>query len=303
MFAISTRVAIRTLNLNSIEYMIQEAFTGIRRNGIMAFASITTVALSLTVLGAFVLAAMGANNFAAVQLREFEIAVFMNKGIDEEQTAKVAAEVRQIPGVKSVTIRSREEEWKRFKLETPEFESAGTSAKVLPNAMDVRVGEPNQTVWISSKIRELKSVHEVNFADEDFDRVMKIIKAIRAIGTFGAIVLLIVTAMIISNAIRLTLYARRAEIRTMQLVGATNQFIRIPLVLEGILFGALGAVVAWGLLRFMSTYASRVSLTVPSLRNLSAGLGSAEIMIGLGILGAVIGAVGSVLSIRRFLRD
>jgi cell division transport system permease protein len=291
------------LNLNSIEYVIQEAFAGIRRNGVMAFASITTVALSLTVLGAFVLAAMGARNFAAVQLREFEIAVFMNKGITEADTAKIADDVRKIAGVKSVSIRSREEEWRRFKLETPEFESAGTSASVLPNAMDVRVGEPSQTVWISSKIRAMKSVHEVNFADEDFDRVMSVIRVIRGTGTLGAIVLLIVTAMIISNAIRLTLYARRAEIRTMQLVGATNEFIRIPLVIEGILFGAIGAAAAWALLRLMSTYISKASLTIPSLRDLSAGIGDIQLLFGLMIVGAVIGAVGSWMSIRRFLHD
>jgi len=291
------------LNLNSIEYVIQEAFAGIRRNGVMAFASITTVALSLTVLGAFVMAAMGARNFAAVQLREFEIAVFMNKDINEAGTAKVADDIRQIVGVKSVTIRSREEEWRRFKLETPEFESAGTSSSVLPNVMDVRVSEPSQTVWISSKIRAMKAVHEVNFADEDFDRVMSVIRVIRGTGTFGAIVLLIVTAMIISNAIRLTLYARRAEIRTMQLVGATNEFIRVPLVIEGILFGAIGAVAAWALLRLMSTYIGRTSLTIPSLRDLSAGISSPQLLFGLMLVGAVIGAVGSWMSIRRFLHD
>lgn len=291
------------MNLNSIEYVIQESFAGIRRNGVMAFASITTVALSLTVLGAFVMAAMGARNFAAVQLREFEIAVFMNKGVNEKDTARIANDVRKIPGVKSVSIRSREEEWRRFKLETPEFESAGTSASVLPNAMDVRVGEPSQTVWISSRIRSMKSVHEVNFADEDFDRVMSVIRVIRGTGTLGAIILLIVTAMIISNAIRLTLYARRAEIRTMQLVGATNEFIRIPLVIEGILFGAIGSGAAWAILRLMSTYVGRTSLTIPALRDLSAGIGSAELLAGLMLAGGAIGAIGSWMSIRRFLHD
>lgn len=291
------------MNLNSLEYVIQEAFTGIKRNGLMAFASITTIALSLSVLGAFVLAAMGARNFAAVQLKEFEIAVFMNKNISDTETDKIASEIRKIPGVKSVEIRSREEEWKRFKLETPEFESAGTNAKVLPNAMDVRVSEPSKTVWISSKIRAMKAVHEVNFADEDFDRVMSIIRVVKGTGTFGAIILLVVTVMIISNAIRLTLYARRAEIRTMQLVGATNEFIKVPLVLEGILFGILGAGLAWSLLRLLSTYTSRTSYAIPSLRHLSAGVGPLELAVGLVVVGGIIGAIGSLLSIRRFLHD
>lgn len=291
------------MNLTSIEYVIQEAFTGIRRNGVMAFASITTVALSLTVLGAFALAALSASNFATVQLREFEIAVFTDRGISDSDVNKIAQDIRKIQGVKTVEMRSRSEEWRRIKLEQPGFETAGTTESVLPYALDVRVDEPSLTSRISTKIREMKNVDDVNFASDTFDKVMSVVKAVRAIGYFGVLVLLVVTAMIVSNAIRLTLYARRAEIRTMQLVGATNQFIRIPLVLEGVLFGILGAIVAWTLLRVGSSYFSSASITIPALNDLRSGIGSSELITGLVIIGSIIGAAGSLLSMRRFLHD
>ena len=134
-------------------------------------------------------------------------------------------------------------------------------------------------------------------------RVMAVARVVKALSAAGVVVLLITTAFIISNAIKLTLYARRLEIRIMQLVGATNQFIRLPLVIEGVVFGAIGAVAAWVLLTLGGSYVSSVAQRIVFLGRITSGIGNGQLAIGLIVVGAAIGAAGSFVSIRRFLHD
>jgi cell division transport system permease protein len=292
------------VKLRNIEFVIQEAFTGIWRNGLMAFASISTIALSLGVLGAFVLAAMGANNFAAAQVGRFQIGVFMHDDADLKQTEAAAARIRKMHGVGSVEVRDRDKEWREFKSLHPDISSAGLPTNVLPFAMDVKVTEPDRLPVIASRIRSMGGIDAVREGRETFGRVMAVAGVIKVISIAGVIMLLITTAFIISNAIRLTLYARRREIRIMQLVGATNEFIRLPLIIEGMVFGIAGAIVAWCLLRLGSTYMAHAADKVtPLLGQVSSGMMPITQALSLIILGAAIGTAGSFVSIRRFLKD
>ena len=291
------------MNLRSFEYVMQEAFTGIQRNGLMAFASISTIALSLAVLGAFVLSALGANHFAAAQIDKFEIAVFA-KDNNQASAESAADKIRKMDGVVSANVRSRDEEWGNFKRQHPDIESAGLPLNPLPFRIDVRVSDHSRTAAIATKIRMLKSIDAVREGRETLGRVMAVAQVVKGISIAGVIILLITTAFIISNAIKLTLYARRREIRIMQLVGATNEFIRLPLVIEGIFFGAAGAFCAWALLHVGGTYVSHTASSItPMLRQFASGLQPGALALSLLILGAAIGAAGSLVSIRRFLRD
>lgn len=292
------------MNLSNIEFLIQEAFTGIRRNGLMAFASISTITLSLGVLGAFVLVALGANNFASSQVGKFQVAVFMVNSADRARTETVAAKIKKLPCVRSIEIRDRDKEWADFKHQRPDIESAGIRTNVLPYAMDVKITDPSRTASISNLIRSMGGVDRVNEGRETLSRLMAIIRVIKGISLIGVAILLITVIFIISNAIKLTLYARRREIRIMQLVGATNWFIRVPLIIEGIVFGSIGAFAAWILLLIGGEYAARsISEITPFLSQFNANVEPFEFAFILMALGAVIGAAGSFVSIRRFLRD
>lgn len=303
-FAISTGAYTRIVNPRNIEFLIQEAFTGIRRNGVMAFASISTVALSLSVLGAFVLAAIGANNFAARQMNEFEIAVFMTGKATQALADKTAERIREMPGVESVTVKDRQREWAAFKRQHPDIESAGLPLNPLPYALVVKLADKSRTAAVASQIRRMPGIDRVQEAQATLERVMAVARVIRVISIVGGWMLLITAVFIISNAIRLTLYARRREIRIMQLVGATNSFIRIPLVIEGIVFGAAGALAAWVLLQAGAGYLAHAARTVlPLLADAGSDISPGEMAAALVTVGVAIGALGSLVSIRRFLRD
>ena len=292
------------MSFRSIEFLIQEAFTGIRRNGLMAFASITTIALSLGVLGAFVLLALGANHFAASQLNEFEIAVFVLPRAGKPGAELVADKIARMKYVETVEVKDRDEEWARFKRERPDIQAAGLPINPLTYRLQVRVSEPDRTSAIAAQIRTLPNVDKVNEGRDVLAKVIAITRFLRIVSVIGALALLVTAVFIISNAIRLTLYARRREIRIMQLVGATNWFIKIPLVIEGIVFGALGALMAVLLLRLGSHYTSGFATRFARfLAEFRSGIDAVQLGALLVSLGAVIGALGSYMSIRRFLHD
>ena len=297
------KVCIKTVKFRSLEYIIEEAFTGIRRNGLMAFASISTIALSLGVLGAFVLTALGANHFAANQIDRFEIAVFVKNGM-AAQVDSITANIKKMDGVSSVSTLDRDKEWAEFKRQHPDIESAGLPLNPLPYTLDVKIADHSRTAVIASKIRGMGGIDAVREGREVLGRVMAVAQVAKVVSIAGVIVLLITSVFIISNAIKLTLYARRREIRIMQLVGATNQFIRLPLVIEGIVFGAAGALVAWLLLHVGSSYMAHVGRRITGLvGQLSSGVDTGTLAFWLVVLGAAIGAAGSLVSIRRFLHD
>ncbi len=291
------------MNFSSVEFLIQEAFTGIRRNGLMAYASISTIALSLGVLGAFVLVALGANNFAASQISKFEIAAYMDVKATEAQTQDLAKTIRKMPYVASVTVRSRQEEWAKFKRDNPNIESAGLQSNPIPFSLDVKVTDAARTTYIANKVRAMGNVGKVSDGREILGRVMAVARVVRGISVAGVVVLLITAVFIISNAIKLTLYARRREIRIMRLVGATNWFIRVPLVIEGIVFGAAGAFAAWLLLRLGGSYVAHTANKLPMMSRFSSDVTPTVLALVLIILGIVIGAAGSFVSIRKFLHD
>lgn len=303
MSAIKTKALINKLNLSSIEFLIQEAFTGIRRNGLMAFASISTIALSLGVLGAFVLVALGANHFTASQIGKFEVAVYMANDANMAKTQSVADTIKKMQDVASVRVLSKEEEWARFKRSNPNIESAGLQNNPLPFSVDVKVSDASRTTYIANKIRLMGGVHTVRDGREELGRVMALARVVRGISIAGVIILLITAVFIISNAIKLTLYARRREIRIMKLVGATNWFVRVPLIVEGVVFGAAGAFAAWLLLRLGGTYVSQSTEKMPFIAQFSSNIPSSTLALALLALGVAIGAAGSFVSIRRFLHD
>lgn len=290
------------MKFSHLEFILEEALTGIRRNGLMAFASVTTIALSMGVLGAFVLIALGANNFTGSQVGRFQIAVFV-KG-DQVAANRTASAIREMDGVRSVEIRDREAEWVRVKRENPNIELAGLPRNFLPYALDVKVADPASIPLIAAKIRVLPGIDGVQENRATLKRVLAAARLVKLFSIAGTAVLLVTSMFIISNAIKLTLYARRREIRIMQLVGATNQFIRLPLVIEGMVLGAIGAFAAWLLIVLGSSYVAHLAHNItPMLGHFSSGIEANQLAAMLVVLGTIIGAAGSFVSIRRFLHD
>lgn len=271
----------------------------------MAVASISTVALSMAILGAFLLIVFGSHRFVERQLAQFEIKVFMPIKASSQEARELRDAIRALPLAKKTALLSREKEYADLKRQlTTDIDLGGIVDNPLPYAIDVTSKDTRKTGALADQIRRLKGVAHVADAKEEYRRVKAIADLVKYLGFAAVLVLCFTTVFIISNAIRLTLFARRQEIQTMQLVGATNWFIRVPLVLEGIVLGAIGAVIAVGLVSIGSEYVASIvqERFPPILRNLSSGVDRGQFIVSLVLSGAAIGAAGSFISIRRFLK-
>jgi cell division transport system permease protein len=264
--------------------------------------------LSLGVLGSFVLFALGLHNITQSQLQKFEIQVFLPKGISETQVYAVGSKISKLQNVKSVQLITAQAGWAKFKKEMgDDIDLSGVNGNPLGSSYRVALKEQRSTAATANALRKLPNVDEVNEGGIVVNQMVHLSDLFKSVGIAIAALLFLITAFIVSNTIRLMIYSKRREIRIMQLVGATNWFIRLPLIFEGTLLGAIGGAVAYLLMAGSGYYLARwVGATFGELNPLTHFSSNVEPLWafgGLMILGWVIGAFGSLISIQRFLKS
>lgn len=298
------------MNFTSIGFLFDEAAKNIRRNGLMSLAALSTVAIAMAVLGGALYFVFRLHQFVEVQPRQFEIEVFMRDGVERDDTMAVKRKIQQLPGVAHVSLYSKESAL--AELEERD-RSAGTQltkeleSNPLPDRLDVRLTDPNDTAQITKALRDperFPAVHEVKDAQDTLNTLFAIQRVVRNVGGIASIMLFIATGFVIQNTIRLTVLARRREIRVMQLVGATPGFIRLPLVLEGIFYGVMGSLMASGVVLLIVSKISSYTgqYMSPLAQDMPKPVGFGMVALLLAGIGMAIGWLGSVLSIRRFLK-
>ena len=292
------------MSLRTLEYAIVESVVGIRRNGLMSVASITTVGLSLAILGGFALMALGLNNVVQAQLDKFEISVWLKPDLSENQLLKLSEDIEALPHVQGANLETAEATWERIRKSwRDKIELGGVEPSVLTDHFQVKLDDPRLTDVVANGIRQMPEVDEVIEGKGIVEHMTRFADLIKLISVGAALVLFLIAGFIVNNTIRLTLYARRREIKIMQLVGATNWFIRLPFVFEGTILGAIGGSIACLVVLGGSRYIGQVvTQMMPLLRQCSSGVEPMQFFLGLVIAGSCVGMMGSLVSIRRFLR-
>lgn len=269
----------------------------------MSFVSVSTLALTLAVLGAFGLLIFWLHGVAGTLPSKLEVAVFLKKDAPSQQVLEIRSKIASMRHVKSAQIIPAEIGWMEFKKSMGgQLELSGVEGNPLPDMIRVKLDDPRHIVGTADKIRKLQFVDEVNEGRKLVDELVRFADLIKLLGGAAGLILFLVTTFIISNTIRLTVFARRREIRIMQMVGATNWFIRLPLMFEGMILGAIGGALACGLIYAAATYIVKVVTRVmPLLAQFSVNVEPLQFVGGLTLVGCMVGAVGSMISIRRFL--
>jgi cell division transport system permease protein len=290
--------------LGSLTFLIHECWLNIRRQGLLVLACVSTTTVSLTILGAFVLMAWHVHSIADAIPRRFEVHAFMEKSATRDQTQALMREIRDVPGVAQVRLVTREQAWAEFKdgyAHKKDLE--GLTENPLPDKLEIVAATPEKTLAVADAVRKMAHVDEVREGREVLRKLLSIANVVRIAGIALALLLALGTAAIISNAIRMTLYARRRDIRVMQLVGATNSFIRLPFLMEGMVEGALGGALACALMALGLQYLSLRVL--PDLAFVNEFRMTLNLPVFCGTLiagGALLGSFGSLFSMRKFLR-
>ena len=276
-------------------------------HGFMSFAAVGITIACLLIMGTFSLVAVNANaNLQSLQ-QQSEILAFVDETYTEAQAKALQGKLEKIDNVSSVTFISREEAMKAYAEEYIEDESlaADLTPEIFRDRFSIRLVELEDMSTTVESIRGVEGIAKVR-ADEDLSKGFLTISKIATVVCITLIaVLLIVSLFIMSNTIKLTTFDRKDEIAIMKMVGATDGFIRWPFVYEGLLLGCFSSILAfflqWGLYAGISAGID-ASDTLQLLDILPFTDLWIPVLVSFVIVGLLVGIVGSLMAIRKFLR-
>jgi cell division transport system permease protein len=290
--------------LGNIGFLLQESWLNFRRQGLMVVACVSTAAICLTIVGIFGLLAWQVQAIAAALPRRIEVHAFLRPELSRKAAQAVVRKLRALPEVAQVTLVPREQAWVEYRKHYPQQDDLeGMNENPLPDKLEVAATSPKATLELAERVRTWPEVAHVNEGKETLRRLMGVANIVRFVGLALALLLAAGTAAIVANAIRITLFARRRDIRVMQLVGATDDVIRLPFLLEGIVEGAAGGALACLVMgAALHYFTTQVLPNVPFVQELRPHFDTGTMCALLVLGGAALGWAGSVVSIRRFLR-
>ncbi len=298
-------------------FFLSEAFGSMRRNWVMAMAAVITVFISTAILGAVLVTRDNLNQGATSLKNRVMIEVFIKDDATPEQTQSLERKIQGMNEVKSYKYISKEEALRRFRERFGERIVANLPINPLPASYEIQVKDADRVDSVAQAFFDDPTVDNdpgthngVKYAKETVRKMLGTISLIEkgmwvTTGIFAA-----AAVLLISTTVRLSIFARRREVEIMRLVGATNWFIRWPFVLEGFITGLVGAVLAaafvwvgnWGIAGWIeSSQIDFLSLRVFRMW-WQGGAWPLGLMPSLAILGAFLGAVGSLVALRRYLK-
>ena len=294
------------MKMRTSEYMVRETLISLKRHNWMSIASISTVAVSLFVLGIFMILVLNMNRMASFLESQVQISVYLKDDLSKEDIRGIGNDIRDLQGIYTVEYISRADAEKRLRERLGEqaylLDALGEE-NPLPDSYEVTVRDPSMVETAAKAIAEFSGVEQTKYGQDVVEHLFDITRLIRIFGLVLMLLLAGATLFIISNTIRLTVFARRKEVAIMKYVGATDWFIRWPFVLEGIVMGFAGGVVAAIALKLV--YAAAAAKIYDTLAFFPL-IPEQPFMTIIGILivisGMAIGALGSSISLNRFLK-
>ena len=294
------------MKLRTTEYFVREVCISIKRNNWMSFASISTVAVSLFVLGMFLIIVLNMNRMASMLESQVQINVYLDDKLKGAEIDDLEDDLKKMQGIESVQYVSREDAIVRLRERLGDQKyllDALGDKNPLPNAFEVTVKQPTMVETAAKAIEKFGGVESVKYGQDVVEHLFDMTRLVRIFGFTLMLLLAGATLFIISNTIRLTVFARRKEIAIMKYVGATDWFIRWPFLLEGVVLGFFGGILASIALRSIyGLITAKVYSTLAFLPLIPQYPFVNFISLVMVLSGMGIGALGSTISLKRFLK-
>jgi cell division transport system permease protein len=296
-----------------IQFILSEVGLGLRRNLTMTLASIVVVTLTLTLLGVALIVRDGTEKTEAGFLNQLNVSVFLEPACGTADAStnctsptnrnQVQRALQQLPQVKSVQYLTAADAYREFKREFSDNPAlvANTSAKELPESFVVKLKDPRQFQIVKSAVSEAPGVQSVNDASSTLKKIFQIFHNISLLVLAFAAALLFATVLLIYNAMRVAAFTRRRETSIMRLVGASNVMIQGPFVLEGVLIGAAGSVLAT-LLLIVVRLAVHQLLDIQLLHEIGTWSTMFSALPWVWAVGIVLPGLASLVTLQRHLR-
>ncbi|MHB8731827.1 MAG: permease-like cell division protein FtsX [bacterium] len=300
-----TEAAGRRVRPLGLRYALTEGAQGFARNGLASAASVLITAVTLVALGGALAVAGALNHVAAALEQQLQVVVYFRPGVTPDEVVVARSRLARMPGVAGIEYVSSQEALRRLEAQL------GPRAKFrdllqhnpLPASLVVTATGSDRLRAIASAARDLPGVDEVRDGGLVLERLLGVTRAVRLGGAAAGVVLACIALVVIAGTIRLTVFARRAEIEVMRLVGATAWFIRWPFVVEGAVTGACGACgAAAAVAAGYALIAGGAARALPFVPLPGAGEVAFDIVWKLVVWGVLIGVTASLLAVRRYVR-
>lgn len=292
--------------LSSLSYFWGETFRSLFRNRFMAIASVLTVTLSMFILGVFLSAVLNINHMASYLENQVEMTVYLKDGLTTDQVMGIGKYLKAQPGMKEIKFTNKDQAMKDFRERMGDQQGLldAINGNPLPASYQMSFQTPEQLKTAAEVVAKYQGVETVQYGKDIIEQLYKVAQVIRLSGIVLIIFLAGAELFIISNTIRLTVFARRREIQIMKYVGASNGFIRWPFLFEGMVIGFLGSgfasLILWeGYKTVVSEMAAAGLVFIPMIP-LWPFMGYTTLIILAA--GIVIGVMGSAISLRKYMK-
>lgn len=297
------------MKYNIFGYLIGEGFSNVFKNKKSTGASLMIMCATMIIFGIFLILGENINHFVDQVKSEQGFQVFLKTDATDEEIQKVGEEIRKIDGVSTAEYKD-----KAYALNTMK-EKLGDKSELIegygpdyfPTSYVVTLTDLNLSKDVQNKILEIANVDKITSSDKTVSTLLSLAKGIKAVTGVILLLLIVISIFIISNTIKLTVHARRKEISIMKYVGATNNFIRWPFIVEGMIIGILASAIsivivggAYSILaeqvvnaNFMQT----INMSLVGFKDMISSIIFVYMLLGIGI-----GALGSVISMRKYLK-
>lgn len=291
---------------SSLSYFWGETFRSLFRNRFMAIASVLTVTLSMFILGVFLSAVLNINHMASYLENQVEMTVYLKDGLTTNQVMGIGKYLKAQPGMKEIKFTNKDQAMKDFRERMGDQQGLldAINGNPLPASYQMSFQTPEQLKTAAEVVAKYQGVETVQYGKDIIEQLYKVAQVIRLSGIVLIIFLAGAELFIISNTIRLTVFARRREIQIMKYVGASNGFIRWPFLFEGMVIGFLGSgfasLILWeGYKTVVSEMAAAGLVFIPMIP-LWPFMGYITLIILAA--GIVIGVMGSAISLRKYMK-
>jgi cell division transport system permease protein len=292
------------LDWGRVKFFLGEVARSFTRNALMQITAIGTVAATVTLLGAFLFVRATLADLGNGMLQQIEISVYLKPNVSPHQLNALRAEFKADPRIRSATFVPKAEGLKELRERTRgTVDISLLTENPLPDKFRLHVRLPQLVPTVAADVRRLDGVADVEYGQNVVQRLLRLGEVLRRVGMAMIGVFLVVGGIIISNTTRLAVYARRREISIMQLVGATNTYIRMPFICEGLIVGITGALAAICVLTIAhATIWPRIVEALPFIQFNVAAVDVPSLVLEMLLVGGIVGAFAAWVSVGRHLQ-
>lgn len=293
------------MSINSLEYILREVLKSIKRNFWLSLASVLTVMVSLVILGASAFFLINAENMAKDFESQLQIAVFAQDTLSQAEVQDLQKQIEGLNGISAIELVPKEQALKDFSqsMSSNSLVSDLGGTNPFPDKFTVQVTDPQQVKAIADQIQGIKGVDKVRYGQGVVDKLLSFTRWLRWIGIGVVLAFAAASLVLISLNIKMNVFSRRREIQIMKLVGASNGFIRWPFLIEGMFLGLIGGLLAISLVGFGYQWiAGYVRSTLTFLPVVQDARLIGQVLGLLLLVGMALGATGSAISLRKFLK-